>query len=236
MMMNSNPVPSEQDDFYELADVSFDDIRSDIRNSIENCVDDVLDYARGDLGIEEGGHTVPVLHMKIEGLIREMSEQMTKLVIIERRLELPDEFTMCEGRETWHWALCNFDIYGIEAIKSRKDMLKLLLILESCSENFENVHHYGSGCGGYGEFCGICGCWESDTEVVETLFEHFLIYDELDDCLETAFDEATIYAGVGDSDELTKEVLEDIRESFSWYIGHLSQRFLSEPAVRDCRC
>lgn len=213
-----------------------EEARDYLDGTLEGYVDDVLDIAREMAGIE-GNHLIPSLHDKIASMLSATKELLKQCIEIEYRLEQPDtDFALCEGRETWHWALCNFDIYGIEAIKSRKDMLKLLLILESCSENFENVHHCGSGRGEYGEFCGIWGCWESDTEVVETLFEHFLIYDELDDCLETAFDEATIYAGVGDSDELTKEVLEDIRESFSWYIGHLSQRFLSEPAVRDCRC
>lgn len=70
-----------------------------------------------------------------------------------------------------HW-----DSYNL--VDSREKFIELINILQAVGENLDTLHDCYLN--GDNEFCDILhkGCWESDREIVETLFEFCTFYTE----------------------------------------------------------
>lgn len=66
-----------------------------------------------------------------------------------------------------HWT--NYDV-----VDTKEDFIALLNILQACGETLDSLHY------AVNEFCDILhnGCWETDREVTETLFEFCTFYTE----------------------------------------------------------
>ena len=70
-----------------------------------------------------------------------------------------------------HWR--SYDLTDTE-----QDFIALLNILQACGESLDSLH--GTLINGENEFCDILhnGCWESDREIADALFEFCTFYTE----------------------------------------------------------
>lgn len=219
---------------YETSkDDVLEEARDYIGDALEDAVDNIMSYAREDASIE-GECFVPSVQRKIAAVLRELRDLMVKNIEVEYMLEQPDEdFTMSEGRETWHFSLCDYEGYGFEDVQCRQDMLYLLHILELNKVSLESVHDVGTmNENPTSEFCGIWGTWENDNDVVRTLFEMFPVYEDEKQFLDIVMEDVMYES----QNELTPDNLEDLRMYFTSRIDEAYQKFLGEPVVRDCRC
>ena len=69
-----------------------------------------------------------------------------------------------------HWSEYNL------GIKSRQEMLGLLNILQACDETLDSLHD--AVFNGYDVFADIFGSWESDSEVVDALYQFNTFFTE----------------------------------------------------------
>ena len=113
----------------------------------------------------------------------------------------------------------NWDKYGIEALKSKQDMVELLNILQANEENLDTMHDVVINGTQDGFFCSIYGEWDTDTEIVETLQDLHIFFATREDLekhiiirLEDNGEEVT-------ADTINEEIeSEDIRQTRDGYV------------------
>lgn len=216
---------------------NLDNVKCDILNSIAEHVDSIFEYTREDYCMVDDIY-IPLLHDRVEASIRKLTDDIAHHLEVNYRLSQDDtDYEKTDDRKTWHWILANFDNYGYSQIKSREDMLKLLFILEFNGENLDTLHDVGT-MSEYleNEYCGIFGRWENDDEVIATLTDMFVVTDFknfTNICLENA---ACDTVGRNSAEELTAEVLDELRTYFLWEVERGNQKYLKDGVVIDCRC
>ena len=99
------------------------------------------------------------------------------------------------------WLIENWKAYNVTDTK--EDFIALLNILQAVGENLDTLHDVYFNCDN--EFCDIYhnGCWESDREIADTLFEFCTFYTE-EEFIEMILDKAEDY-------ETSEEWAEDMR-------------------------
>lgn len=103
------------------------------------------------------------------------------------------------------WLIKHWESYNVTDTK--EDFIALLNILQAVGENLDTLHDVYLNC--ETEFCDILhnGCWESDREIADTLFEFCTFYTE-EEFIEGILARAEDY-------ETSEEWAEDIRREAS---------------------
>lgn len=103
------------------------------------------------------------------------------------------------------WLIDHWKDYNVT--DSKEHFIALLNILQAVGENLDTLHDVYLNC--ENEFCDILhnGCWDSDREVADTLFEFCTFYTE-EEFIEMILDRAEDY-------ESSEEWAEDIRSETS---------------------
>ena len=109
------------------------------------------------------------------------------------------------------WLLDNWRDYKVTDTK--KDFLALLNILQAVGENLDTLHDVVMNCGN--EFCDILhnGCWESDRELADTLFEFCTFYTK-EEFIAMILDRAEDYEEPGEwAEDIREETSDDPRDN-----------------------
>lgn len=107
------------------------------------------------------------------------------------------------------WAVDHWKDYDITDTK--EDFIALLNILQAVGENLDTLHN--AVFNGYAEFCDIFhnGCWESDREVANALFEFCTFYTK-DEFIDMILDRAEDYKEPGKWEEDIRRETSDASE------------------------
>lgn len=127
--------------------------------------------------------------------------------------------TITQEITAYDYIVKNWNNYGIEAIKSKQDMVELLNILQANEENLDTMHDVVINGTGNGFFCDIYGEWDTDTEIVETLQDLHIFFPTMEELkkyitirLEDNGEEVT-------ADTINEEIeSEDIRQTHDGYV------------------
>ena len=144
---------------------------------------------------------------------------MTYLEVIQTFEHLPvmeDE----NQKKRWSYMIAHWSEYDL--VNSKEDFIKLLNILHVNGENLDSLHDVVLN--GRKEFCSIFGEWESDRDVVKTLWDFHFYFETkeafteyVDENLELESDD------MKPTDEMRNEFVAycDIRPSFHAIIERL---------------
>ena len=99
------------------------------------------------------------------------------------------------------YLIAHWESYGVA--ETKEEFIGLLNILQACGENLDSLHSVFVN--GGSEFCDIChnGCWNSDRELVESLYEFNTFFTERE-FTDTILDRREDY-------DTAEEYVEDIR-------------------------
>lgn len=114
------------------------------------------------------------------------------------------------------YILNNWNRYGIEAIKSRKDMARLLAFFDYIGYSFELMHEdILNGCDFIG---GTMGLFENDNAYVNYIFENVIFFDTMAEAFAHILDYA-MYCNT-DIDDVCNDFafsVDDIKQSNGLY-------------------
>ena len=127
--------------------------------------------------------------------------------------------TITQEITAYDYIVKNWNNYGIEALKSKQDMVELLNILQANEENLDTMHDVVINGTKDGFFCSIYGEWYTDTEIVETLQSLHLFFPSMEALQEYIAIRVEEYGEEVTADTINEEIeAEDIRRTRDGYV------------------